>query len=165
MKREPWKLERKSNTTGLHIDSEIYDLKSGEYSNHLLETKKAYYNNRILDCVKDQGALFNQVNKLLHKTTSFPPAFCEHTITKLASASINFFEGRVIEIHDHLVNTSNSNLETKYVWPNITAAAELATFSTIRPQDQDMIIAKSAIKSSSLDPLPAFLLLLYGNWA
>ena len=75
-----YELRKFGEQVQLHINTKIHSLKLEEYNNCLLESKKAYYNNAVLGCANDQGALFNVVNGLLHKTYP-PPAFYYSTIT------------------------------------------------------------------------------------
>ena len=90
------KIGEEVNISGMHINAEIYRFKSEEYNKCLLETKKIYYNKTVFDCAIDQRALFNLVNKLLHKTTSPESPFS--TPSLLANAFIEVFVGKLIFI-------------------------------------------------------------------
>ena len=91
------RLEKNSNVTRLHIDADMYNSMSENYNQCLLENKKTYNTNTVLDCAKDQRALFNLINKLLHKTSFLLLPFSSIS-TQLANDFPNFFEGKIIEI-------------------------------------------------------------------
>ena len=153
MKRELCRLKRKSNLSGLYIDAEIYDNSCAAYNQCLLETKRSYYTSTVLGCAKDQGALFNLMNELLHKTSSSPlPSSSD--LTHLANDFLDFFEGKIAKIHHHLTDLSDGTTPT--TWPEPSPLTRLLKYvKTTTTPDLVTIIKNPPIKSRSWDSLPA----------
>ena len=62
-----------------------------------LKWKKVYYTNTVLDCAKDQGALFSLMNKLFHKTSSSRlPSSLDPAL--LANNFLDFLTGKISKI-------------------------------------------------------------------
>ena len=76
------------------------------------EVKRDYYNNEVLGHMKDHGALFSIISRLLHRSSASPlPSHDSHSV--LAQDFTDFFESKIDEIHQQLKFVDLSGLQNK----------------------------------------------------
>ncbi len=116
--------------------------------------KKEYYNNEVLGCLKDHGALFQIINRLLHRSSASPlPSHDSPSV--LAQEFADFFESKIDKLHQQLNVVDLSGLQDK-IPPEQTNKTLLHSFTPVLESDVVKMIKNYPIKSCPLDPVPAF---------
>ena len=130
---------------------DIYKLKASEYEEKRHFTKQQYYTNAVMDCNGDQGSMFSIINSLLHRSSTSPLPTPESG-TDLATEFSQFFENKIIKIHDQL----SSGLCVDCISDSVSQpTCSFDAFTPVTPTSVTRIIKKSAIKSCPLNLIPA----------
>ncbi len=153
------KLERKWLKSRLHVDHQIYRDRCVEVNKLLRQTKTSYYSSQILDCGKDQKALFSITNKLLHRNVKKLPT-CE-TAEQLAERFAEFFTNKIVDIREGLVSSMPGDCGE--FQDTVSKVAIFSKFEEVTQEDVKVLLRKCASKTCDLDPVPTWLLKLCGD--
>ncbi len=121
----------------------------------LLRAKTAYYSDQILECGRDQKALFTITNKLLNRNVTKLPS-CE-TPEQLAETFADFFTKKILDIRTELASAfpvSPSENTTNHL------LTEFFEFRTMTEEEIKKILTGCPSKSCALDPIPTWLVKL-----
>ena len=154
-RREKRKCERKWRATGLTIHKEIFLAAKDALTKVIDAAKKNFLSQQILQSSTSQKALFNCVDRLLHRTRSSQLPDNDDS-SELAEMISEFFVGKVQKIRDGL-ETLQHGLDDQTSEED-SQVPKLASFSTISAEDLKKIILKAPTKSCQLDPIPTNIL-------
>jgi hypothetical protein len=151
-KLEKRRLERKWKTSRLEVDWQIYRHQCHTYCHLLTAAQQEYYRSKIASC--DQQALFKVVDKLANPTKSL--VLPNHvSAPDLPNMFAEYFISKIEKIRENLGNTATTisgNHEQSY------GLTSLTDFQPLPQSELRKLISKAPSKSSSLDPIPTWLL-------
>ena len=119
--------------------------------NSMSSAKAQFYNNKIAKCNGDQKAVFNVVNKVLHRKKLVLPNIYDSD-GKMALDFNSYFHDKIQKIRDGLTNNAPY---TPPIDPICTSA--MATFKPFTEIEIKKLISKSSNAFSDLDPIPTWL--------
>ena len=160
LRRKYEKLWRNSKLT---VHKEMYLDQKKITSELIKKSKRTYYTDKVLECGKDQKALFKLIDNLQGKspTAILPSVDCP---LDAAEEFSEFFFQKICDIRDKLDSrieqNENATAQSKSVLP-LPVHAPVNTMENFTPMTNDEIgklIAKSPPKSCSLDPVPTWFL-------
>jgi hypothetical protein len=155
LKRDRRKAERRWIKSGLTVDFEIFKNARNEYNVALYNAKCSFYNSKILDCGNNFKAMFSIIGDLLHnkKPTKFPDHDCS---TDIAKQFADYFMSKIVTIRSNMQSCiSESAPSTSQARHRISSWTE---FVPVSEEDLSEIITKSPCPSSSLDPMPSWII-------
>ena len=152
-KRIKRQLERKWRHSRLTVHHQMYLAQKRKLKALIHNTKANYYNNKILECGKDQKALYKVMNGLLHREPrkNLPSG----SPLELAKSFNEFFIAKIDRIRDNLPQPSE-NADVSSSSSN-SPVVTLSDFGLVTTADVSTIINKSPTKSSAMDPIPSYL--------
>ena len=155
-KRLRRKLERKWRRSRLECDRLEYIQQCGIVNQLLRSNKEAYYSKFIEENSTDSRKLFKSMNKLLYRNLDpcYPTAKSD---TDLACAFADFFMQKIERIrYEIAVGRSVPELTTMSETEQcFSCETKLQSFKSLTNNEVFKLIKSGAIKSCSLDPLPA----------
>lgn len=146
--------------SGTEEDAKIFKLFRSEYIRLCDAAKMSFYTNQVLKCEGDQKKLYKLILKLTEgeKVTSYPE--CNNNY-ELCETFNEFF----LEKIDNIMNDIEHNIQSERIVNVIdykanqdTSCAELVTFEPLSTEEVGKLVARSATKTCSLDPIPTSLL-------
>lgn len=154
-KRKKRKLERCYKVTLSSKEAEAFDQHCAYYSNLLQETRQKFYTAKIEANVGNHKALYNVLNKLLHrdKEQQLPSHKCLYELTNRFA---DFFTEKIQMIHckiNSMITATSSFFEEEQKYQS-----EMSEYAMVSEFEMEKIIRKSSTKSCSLDPIPTWLL-------
>ena len=118
------------------------------------KTKVDYYSGIIQESSNNPQTLFNTVNKLLHKgVLAEYPSGCASD-GDLANKFLDFFDEKITVLRNSLDSTSDIVVESDA----IVHQCALSCFKSVSLSDVSELLSRIAIKSCSLDSVPASVL-------
>ena len=156
LKVERRRVERKWAKDKTEVNKEILKSKQKQVNELCIETKRKYYNERVLAAENSSKELFKISNILLHKPTrtSLP----SHTTEKdLANKFGQFFTEKISKIRNGLVQNMVS-VDVGKVDTPCFQYPRMESFTQITHKELEKIIIRSNSKSCALDPIPTSLL-------
>ena len=155
-KRLRRKLERKKRRSGLECDRLEYIQQCGIVNQLLRSSKEAWYSKFIEENSTDLRKVFKSVNMLLNRNLDacYPTA---KSVIDLACAFADFFMQKIDCIRSEIaVGQSATEMETiSEIVQYFTCETEFQSFKSLANDEVFRLIKSGAIKSCSLDPLPA----------
>ncbi len=120
-------------------------MKCTEYDEARNTAKTQYYTH---------GSIFSIVNKLLQRSTSSPlPAYSDPAV--LANEFTDFFESKILKIHNFLTNSSALSHAAAVPLSEPESNVHLSKFGLVIQEDVTKILASAPVKLCPLDHLPA----------
>ncbi|XP_077985142.1 uncharacterized protein LOC144439783 [Glandiceps talaboti] len=154
-KRKRRLAERNWRRTKLTIHRQIYKSQCLTVNQLIHSAKINYYRHIIQENGNNQKALFNVVNKLLHKSKEMQ--LPSHTSTEeIAERFSNFFVDKIKTIRVNLQNQACGNYTTNQSTND--ASTKLVIFEPTNEDELRKIITRSPNKSCNLDPIPTSIL-------
>jgi hypothetical protein len=153
------KAEAKWRQTHLTVHRDIYCTFRNKKNKLIRDAKVLHYNKAIDECDSDQKALFRIVKTLLGQNTKLKlPSY--DTVDDVLENFSHFFTSKIQNIRQKLEHEVSTESVCQSSLPTVDnyAAAPLTSFHTMSVEDVSKLIKKSPTKSSSLDPLPTWLL-------
>jgi hypothetical protein len=151
-KLEKRRLERKWKQSNLEVHWQIYRQQCKTYNELIKEAQCEHYRDKVKSC--DQHTLFKVIDDLTNPSKSL--TLPSHEDKKdLANSFSNYFTSKIEKIRLDLSgpNTTMGVDEDQQVCPT-----SFSTFSAVTESEVSKLIKKAPNKSSSLDPIPTWLL-------
>jgi exonuclease III len=150
-KRERRRLERIWRRSKTYNNHQKYKAQCSSMNELIQKTRTSYYNEKLLDCGRDQKEIFKLANHLLGRNKSSPLPSSESD-SDLAERFSTFFSDKVATIITKLMDITpsvgiNFNLQVK-------CGNLFDTFKQTDNKDIINLIQKASSKSCPLDPLP-----------
>ena len=146
--------ERRWRSTGLPSGKQKFSKQCAVVNKMLFLSKQQYFNSVVADNENDQHSLFKTVSNLLYlkQNPQYPPS-SDHTC--LANSLIQFFTDKIKGIRQDFSAVPDTVLSQLDI---ITCSSAFCCFKAVSEDDVLRLIG-SSVKSCSLDPIPASLLL------
>ena len=151
------KYERRWRRTKLCIDHDIYKEQCKLVSNMIDNARSTHYNEQIITNSSDQKALYQVVDKLMHRKSE--PMLPSHdSLEDLANKFADFFADKIVRIRSDL-DVLRTNVENTEHHASSEAPDHLLTdFKSVSEDEVYKIIKSSPTKSCALDPIPTWIL-------
>ena len=148
-------LEKKYKQSGLQIDRLIFNDHCIRMRKISASTKQLFYKDKLESCKNERGNMFTIANELLGKKRehTYPDDLSDSEISTKFS---NFFVDKIKRIRSDLDNASD--ITCSEFSNNVTVQSSLSTFASVSSEEMRLIIKQLPNKSSSLDPIPTWLL-------
>ena len=137
----------KANTTGV-----VFIVKLPGVIVLQKKDKTVYYRKLISDNSHDSKKLWQQLNKVLHRSHVTTLPSCESS-KSLADRFATFFSNKIVKIRESFCSSGSGNT----VHPPFDPP-KLTVFTQVTQDEIENVIIKSPTKSCLLDPLPTFLI-------
>ena len=146
--------ERRWRSTGLPSDKQKFSKQCAVVTKMLFLSKQQYFNSVVADNENDQHSIFKTVSNLFYPKQSpqYPPSSDD---TCLANSFIQFFTDKIKGIRQGFSAVPDTVLSQLDI---ITCSSAFCCFKAVSEDDVSRLIG-SSVKSCSLDPIPASLLL------
>lgn len=159
-KRARRRLERQWRKTHLEVHRQMYQLQCKVVNRLLHETRRDYFQTKIMDYGNDQRGINRVVKHLLGSSSS--PVLPQHTSAQELADQFNaFFTDKIVKIRSGMVSADKSDNRVPEC-PTASPAGEvtncLTGFALATEEEIHKIIRDSAGKSCALDPWPTWLL-------
>ena len=155
-KRSRRRLEHKWLKSALTVDRLAYKDQCQVVNNLIIETKKAYYNNKVESASGDQKSLFKIVNNMFHNTSE-PQLPSHDSLDILVDRFADFFVTKINKIR-HEIQLNNSCIYQPENDPINTIHAPLNEFEPTNPEEVRKLIMESPCKSGPADPIPSWII-------
>ena len=159
--------ERKWRRTRLTIDRKRFKDQRNATRVLFQEAKSNYFNNLIIECGKDQKALYGIIHKLLHQKSSSENKLPHHVSdAELATDFSHYFVAKIDNIRNIMQTTASSLVESPessvespvgITSPSNDDDTCLTSLSPTCPAEVRGLIQKTPSKTCSLDPIPTIL--------
>ena len=143
-------IDQNSKTKWLTVHKLLHKAKAGEYERACCQTKQVYYMNAVIDCNWDHGSMFSIINTVLHRSSASPLPSSESQ-TELAKAFCEFFDSKIIKIHDNLSHATH-DVNVRFSEPTTDHA--FSEFALVTEESLDEIIRRSPVMSWTFEPDP-----------
>jgi len=153
LKHQKRKLERQWRRTKLELHHQMFRAKCIETNKELLRAKQVFYSSKILDCGRDQKALFSITRNLLQRKSGLPSHASAAGLTEQFAA---FFTNKVAQVRLDLDSVGG---EPHCAPPSMTTPeSDITEFQALTENQVQKLVMQSPSKSCQLDPLPTWLL-------
>ena len=148
-------VERKYKQSGIQIARIIFDDHCIRMSKISASTKQLFYKDKPKSCKNERGNMFTIANELLGKKKehTYPD---DLTDSEISTKFSNFFVDKIKRIRRDLDNASD--ITCSEFSNNVTVQSTLSMFAPVTSEEMRFIIKQLPNKSSSLDPIPTWLL-------
>ena len=145
------RLERKWVMSGLEIDRQLYKAQRSEYNHHTDQVKTAFHRDRIVNA--DLKQLFNIVDNLVAGKSSISGALPSNIpMEALPEKFSEFFNRKIMDLRDGFGSSQQHGTQGDS-FENFITEFDIVPLEMVR-----RLVADSACKSCTLDPLPTRLL-------
>ena len=149
-----WRKSRSDHHRALYVNQ-------CKFVTTLLKRAKAeYYQTKVIECKKDQKALFRVLNELMHRNNNDGNVIANGIpCDDLAERLTHYFIEKIDHIRDHLVNTPDlTNIDHPVTVVPSSPLFSLSAFKHVREKAAERAVQSRPSKHCPLDPIPTWLL-------
>ena len=149
-----WRKSRSDHHRALYVNQ-------CKFVTTLLKRAKAeYYQTKVIECKKDQKALFRVLNELMHRNNNDGNEIANDIpCDDLAERLNHYFIEKIDHIRDHLVNTPDlTNIDHPVTVVPSSPLFSLSAFKHVTEKAVERAVQSRSSKHCPLDPIPTWLL-------